>query len=1070
MRIKYLVSAAVAVLISQQGFPGLDAQTVGGVTACDDPAPRALLYTGFGEDERDAKKPNILNGKAGAPINVVMAAYADGRIGQGLAIAKGVEGRKSSMMNAGAHRMDLRRGTVCFWIKLNSAVQEGPPEIACVYPGPPIMNIGFTPTRILPQRQYLNGKDEMPGDITFHAGLGYTWGGHYEVETRIGTGGFKFEPGEWHHVAWTWAGIRQSVYLDGKLAKEMTAVSPFPPEQFPEFRIGTAAGGKQDIVIDELATYNFAFTPAEAQAAFAMKESAPIKPIDKHGLTVTADWGPGELKAHITADSGNDFEKAAACMAVELLDGKGETLGTGKIEPLRRGFGEALVPLKSMPAGRYVARVRLLGKDGKEIAAKESVPYELPEAEWLGNKLGLTDAIQPPWTPIEVKGTSLSVWGRRHELAGGFGLPTQIVSQGEELLSTPVSLEIRQDGKPLIISDAKVAVAMSAPGTAEWNGSASAGDLSISLSGRLEYDGMMLIKLTVAPKEPKSPVKLDAVSLETVLPSKRALYANTATDQGYWWYPYRKRIPAEAGVFHTNLKQQAGRTPFLFYVLFSDDDRALEWFADKPENWQIDYKQPFQILSRLENGDVRLQCLLANTPFTLDRPLEFTFGYEATPTKPLPPDWRGAYVHYLPITAWPGTPPVNNDLALWWIWSDSRIDKARGGTFNLAPDDPETFNETTHKNHSGIKIAPFTNQHVIVPAAPHNKLHNGGWDYLNQILQAETSNDGWTAMPSRGMRDYWAWQVNKFIARGGIDSIYIDEANCQTVSANILSGSGYIKADGTHGVGHNTLGMREQIKRTRQLFIDNKKRPLVWLPIYGMIMPHAYAFVDVGSEGESFMFEKPEDPDWMDQWGSGAKSGSGAGPGDWLLGIGTLQKFGMVPIFLNYLKFWNRKEYVQASRTQYALLGLLDIIPMNVHLGWWFLERQKFGITDPDVKFHRYFEQKTFTAKAPEVKISYYSAKGRALLNIANCSGEKEYDGPISVDWKELGLDPKSCSVTNIVGHPSFYDDGKETAGSPTEYSELPLDGNGGFAVKIPRHDFWMVRIDPGQAPPEKTK
>ncbi len=114
-----------------------------------------------------------------------------------------------------------------------------------------------------------------------------------------------------------------------------------------------------------------------------------------------------------------------------------------------------------------------------------------------------------------------------------------------------------------------------------------------------------------------------------------------------------------------------------------------------------------------------------------------------------------------------------------------------------------------------------------------------------------------------------------------MDAIYIDEANTCTIGSSLLSGAGYVKPDGTHGFGHNTLGMREQLKRVRQLFIDHGKRPLVWIPVYAKVIPHVYAFADIFSEGEAFMLEKPTDPDWVDLWGGNLlkPDGNRAAPG-----------------------------------------------------------------------------------------------------------------------------------------------------------------------------------------------
>ncbi len=53
------------------------------------------------------------------------------------------------------------------------------------------------------------------------------------------------------------------------------------------------------------------------------------------------------------------------------------------------------------------------------------------------------------------------------------------------------------------------------------------------------------------------------------------------------------------------------------------------------------------------------------------------------------------------------------------------------------------------------------------------------------------------------------------------------------------------------------LGMREKLKRLRQVMLDNGKRPVIWLHTTAKMYPHAFAFADVASDGEAFMFTNP---------------------------------------------------------------------------------------------------------------------------------------------------------------------------------------------------------------------
>lgn len=970
----------------------------------DDPAPHALLYAGF----NDAKQP-----VSDSRVSVQNVTLTEGKIGQALQVAK-------SRIICGEHRLDPRRGSLACWVKTNATGGF----LLHIWPGPPAFDMSFTPKKPDPKQP----DDPLKGEITFTVKLGDLGDGHYEYIQTIGTGAFAFTPSEWHHVVWTWVGVRHTVFLDGKPAASQSFDSPMPTEQGKNFVIGPP-WGTPDAAIDELAIYNFAMSPAEVQAAFTATESKPITPIAAHGLTVSAEWAPGEGQAYVSADAGNDGAQAVTKYGVDVLNETSNVLAHNAITTLRRGFGELLLPIGAMTPGAYHAVVKAYDAAGKIVATQQSEPYVLPQTAWLGNKLGISSQLQPPWTPITRKGDILGVWGREYTLNGGFGLPQQITSQGKTLLSQPLTLELVQNGAVLPITLPRVKVLQVKPEVAQWEGTAVAGGVNITVTGHLEYDGMMLFTVRLAPG--KAPVNLDAIRLQMVLPSERAPYMHTATDQTYWWYTYKANTATTPGVFHTNLKQKSGASRFLPVVLFSDNDRGLEWFADNPSGWQVDERKPMQEMIREQNGDVRLQCHLANQPFTLAASLEITFGMEATPVKPLPADWRTTIIHYAPL-------PLKSDLAVWWSWPDDQGKKGRQGTFNLCPVDVDAYRTAfTGARKNGIKIAPFTNAHVLLPHPPDD------WTALNAVIGAETRNDGWIAQPKRGFRDYWAYQLNRWLDSDGIDAIYIDESYAFGAKVALLAG-GYVKEDGTHGPGYNLLGIREQMKRTRQLFIDHKKRPIVWLHTTACMWPHAWAFADIVSDGEAFMFEKPTGPDWIDQWGAKlleSASAPGATGGPWLLSLNRAQKFGFTPVFLDYIKYYNAPEYPQAVRTMYAVLALLDIIPINTQ-PWFAQVKQDFGIGATDVQFRGYWEQAAVQSERADVKASYYTRNGSALLIVSNL-GKEPYDGKLTVDFKALGLDAAHVVLRDAEKQDTF----------PYTVQD------GAITLMLPRHDLRMIRV-----------
>lgn len=939
-----------------------------------------------------------------------------------------------------------------------------------VYPGPPILKVRCSAVWPKPE----SGMPTNQLAVTIRVTPDHLADGN-EIEPFEIT--VPHQPGQPLHTVWTWSGVEHKFYVNGELKLTHVAKSPFPAAIHPPVRILNISAAELDKApLGKMAIYNYTLASADVARDFAGTDVAPLVATGVHGPAIIGTWAPAEKRAYAALDSGNDLEMRAASVRFEARDGAGKIHAQTTIVT-RRGFAEAVFPVPTLVPGDWQMRAVLLDATGQELASVASLPWNYPtDAPWLGNSLGLTNAVQPPWTPIETegfaskllwwswphqKGGKLKVWGRTYDLTGGFGLPQQIISQDQPWLAAPVSLELTGTNGLIAIEQPNVSLTQAATHVATWTGEARAGAVRIGVRGRIEYDGMVLLTLRLEPAIPGARIPLSGIRLNTVMPDQRALFLNTSTDQGYYWYPFNGWVPTQPGVVHDNLKQRAGKSSFLFYATFSDHDTGLEWFADNLAGWQVDETKPVQEVVRETDGSVRWVCHLANQPFTLTAPIEITFGYMATPVKALPADWRSWYCHHDPLK------DIKSDLAVWWLWSNSTYDKYRPEIFSLRPDDLEKF--TAVVSQSRVKPAPFLNQHVTLPAWPDNQRPGQGWPWFNNLLQAESENNGSHALPTRGVRDYWAYNLDQWIASGSMQAIYIDEANSKTIGRSLLSGAGYVKPDGTHGFGHNTLGMREQLKRVRQLFIDHGRRPIVWLPIYKAIIPHAYAFVDVGSEGEAFWEATRKDggPDFITTWAGNlqqrAVTAKDNGAGAWLLSTSQSQKFGIIPAFLNYLPYWST-DYDKKLRGQYGMLGLLDIIPLAIEQAWFFKAKQDFGMDSPATSFHPFYRQLEIKTDHADVVSSYYRRGSRVLAIITNL-GTEPYEGAVRFDLKKLGIAAGEATATRVdAAKPPVYNTQQKrwdgTGDTSVRREPVPWASDGAsLAVKIPSHDFQMIEV-----------
>lgn len=272
-----------------------------------------------------------------------------------------------------------------------------------------------------------------------------------------------------------------------------------------------------------------------------------------------------------------------------------------------------------------------------------------------------------------------------------------------------------------------------------------------------------------------------------------------------------------------------------------------------------------------------------------------------------------------------------------------------------------------------------------------------------------------------------------------ISDVYIDEPYYYAnISAPVIGGSGYLDSSLIARNGYNSLGVRTQLKRLRQLFIDNNKRPAIWIDAStGYVAPHMWAFADIVSDGEGVFVLNPGDPDWIDRYNTPQGI-------NWLKGISRTQKYGWVQAFLDEIRIYSDESYPAHYRAMMAMLSLFDITPTsNPWMSDWtnYLQaRINVGMLTTQAAFHPYWTQSEITsASAASVVCSYHAIGNSRLAHCANL-GSSAYSGPINIDQAALGL----TGTLSVV-------DG--------ETSTALAYANGAVPVAIGKHDYRILKI-----------
>ena len=559
---------------------------------------------------------------------------------------------------------------------------------------------------------------------------------------------------------------------------------------------------------------------------------------------------------------------AAGEVSIAAADERGQSVAAPlwrQTVEFRDHVAAGVCEIPELADGRYVFAVQLRAGAGVPTAPVTQ-PFVRRVFPWERNSLGISDEILPPFTPLEVAGSAVSAVLRRH-VHGGAGLWDELTAADEPLLAAPMKWEVtagdaqgHEQACPVAGSGWRVTSARPnrVSGQADW----SAGPLQAQTVTEYDYDGMMLVTLSLQPTAAAVrrvtlvvPLRDAAVPyLHAIGDGLRHNYAGvTPAGDGRIWDSSRASKLEIAGTFYP-------------YVWLGDGERGLCWFADTDRDWVLDDTTPTVELVR-QNGTLFLQVHFITRPTVLTRPHRIVFGLQATPIKPMPDGWR----------RWTGLKPLAGARPVRWVgatyyWGGVSFDaypykyrfdfydKLREARETGQPDrrfiadwmsmvdrelaakgtDQYKFYEA-HVNagfHSaassrfedGVRLFGYTNPRGIGFHAPEFATFQDEWlryGWFNRNWGAGESV-GYDVSPSRSFQDFCLWYYREMLRC--FDGVYWDN---MFLSAHFDPVVGEAWED-DQGRTHPTLGLmhlRELAKRTAvMLWQETKDRPGSRLP------------------------------------------------------------------------------------------------------------------------------------------------------------------------------------------------------------------------------------------------
>ena len=901
-----------------------------------------------------AVEPEVHKG-AGTPLVEGMPRYTEGVQGQGLVVGEG--GAQLQYPVAGNY--DLKQSTVSFWVKpLNWKGADDQFHIffqaSASLPGGQGTGARLLYKYMVPGRFLMLGiPDESIPYVNFQCAS------YADISS--------WQPGEWHHVVGAWRGSGQTLYLDGRPVSGRVYY-PMPMNMGNLFKFGDstwAKGRNAQTVVDELTLYDRCFNPAEVELLNKRPKAAGLE------IALRPFFLRGDVEVYCdTRDIAADTE-----VRVELLAAGTQGVVQTAQERVRPGSDMTRVqlPISGVKPGNYTIAATV---NGGRAQAELVVP---PPPVWLNTRVGVSEKVPPPWTDMREEQGKVYCWNRCYEMSPG-PFPGQIVSGGAPILARPVNLEVTVGDKPVQWANRGLTVSARKPAEVSFSGGASGDDLRLEVTGRIEFDGMCWFETQLSANPP---VTVDRVALEVHLRPDAARF---------WQGVFVRRIEKHAGEVATE-EGVVFEEPFMPVLWVGADDRGIQWFTESSQPWD-DPKRAgsVRIIRRADETVLRIEPVASK--IALERPWRFAFGLQASPVRPVIPDWRRDRLSGMPGTVhliW-----TNKNDMIWFGYPQAR--------------NPAELREKVAGFHKrNVRVIPYSTPFLLSIESPESRLYGNEW------LRVGEGDSGSSDVVSMGgcaqyappgsphYADFTTWAHQRFVEDIGFDGLYFDGSGLSPFDFE-PAGCGYAR-DGALVPTYPILAKREIMKRMYVMLKELSPEKFLMIHCSGQALLPFMGFADVRAMGEDLGMRLAKNPNYHDilteaEWRA----------------IQCGFPYGFSNILLPEIKKVEDKPEPTQQAMGLVLLYGMDIWPGYAHHPTMSAMRRacdRFGIVGAEfVPFWR----EPVKAADPFVRTSVYRRPGRAMLVIVNEStapvtttvtfDAKALDIAPGAPWKDL-LDDK---------------------------------------------------------------
>jgi hypothetical protein len=619
--------------------------------------------------------------------------------------------------------------------------------------------------------------------------------------------------------------------------------------------------------------------------------------------------------------------------------------------------------------------------------------------EWMGNRIGVSDRVIAPWTPLRVGEASVRCWGREY-VFGQSALPQRLVTRARSVLAGPIRIAGKVAGQTSEWQAMRAGFTTSSPAKAAWHYRGTAAGLWLESRAQVEFDGMIRVDLRIGPRGST----LDDLMLEIPIKAEHTKYIHYS---GVNWGGSDAR--------GTGGETWQWQSRFMPYVWLGDEERGLAWFAESDDGWQLSDPNRAIAVDKAK-GVATLRVRFLDRPTRLEHPVSLTFGLQATPVKPVPARyhriariWHGAYYGMENDPA-----PDGDGTLLDYLWRQgvrTIVFHQQWAEYYGLPitrengDKLRSLVQACHK--SGLKILLYFG-YGLADISPEGKRYHDEMAVVPIIrwTGGRGAVDAFDAFCTRSAySDFLLWGMDRLISEYDIDGIYFDGTSEPWACQNRKHGCGYVTPAGEERPTYPIFAVRDIIRRTYTLFRARKKDSIINVHMSANLTIPTLSFADSYWDGEQF-----------ESLQYGERAPLDALPLDKFRAEFMGKQWGLAAEFLVYEK----RPFTTEEALAFTMLHDVLVRPLDTGERLRLISRIWKAREDFGTEGARWFPY--WDARSParsdqrEIMVSLHSRRGRGALLVVSNLGAREATARIRLNLADLELPANVQAADALTG------------------------------------------------------